>query len=125
MNDKIKSFTDLVVWEKAHELVLMIYKATEDFPKEEMYGLTSQIRRAAVSITSNIAEGFGRQSYSEKINFYFMARSSNIELQNQLLVSKDVKYLEEKVFKDIANQSIKVHKLLNAFIKKSKSIRDS
>jgi len=67
MNNKnIKTFTDLVVWQEAHELVLAIYKITKNFPKEEMYGLVSQMRRAVISVTSNIAEGFSRRSYKEK-----------------------------------------------------------
>ena len=125
MSKKIKNFTDLDTWREAHKLVLMIYRITKDFPKEEMYGLTSQIRRAAVSITSNIAEGFSRQSYSEKINFYSMALGSNTELQNQLLIAKDIRYLGKETFSEIAKQSIRVNKLINGLIKKSKNIRDS
>jgi len=117
---KIKSFTDLDTWKEAHKLVLMIYKTTKTLPKEELFGLTSQMRRAAVSITSNIAEGFSRQSYSEKIQFYSIAQGSTTELQNQLLIAKDVGYLTQKDFDEIASQSVIVHKLLNGLIKKSK-----
>ncbi|MDP3993816.1 MAG: four helix bundle protein [Candidatus Doudnabacteria bacterium] len=124
-NKKIISFTDLVAWQEGHKLVLMIYKLTKSFPKEEMFGLTSQMRRAAVSITSNIAEGFSRQYYSEKAQFYSMAQGSNTELQNQLLIAKDVKYLDEKDFSVTAEQSMFVKKLVNGLIKKSKTIRDS
>jgi len=123
--NKIRSFTDLDAWKEAHKLVLLIYKVTKDFPKEELFGITSQMRRAAVSITSGIAEGFSRQSYKEKIQFYSIAQGSNTELQNQLLITKDVGYLAKSDFYGIANQSVKVHKLLNGLIKKSKSIRDS
>jgi len=77
MEKKIKSFTDLNAWREAHKLALIVYKITKDFPKEEMFGLTSQMRRAVVSITSNIAEGFSRQSYSEKVQFYSIAQGSN------------------------------------------------
>ena len=66
---KIKSFTDLNAWKKSHILAISIYKLTKKFPKEELFGLTSQVRRAAISVTSNIAEGFGRQTYKEKYNF--------------------------------------------------------
>jgi len=123
--EKIKSFTDLNAWREAHKLVLMIYKNTKDFPREELFGITNQMRRAAVSITSGIAEGFSRQSYREKVQFYSIAQGSNTELQNQLLVAKDVGYLAKTDFDNIANQSVRVHKVLNGLIKKSKSIRDS
>ena len=123
MNDesrKIKSFTDLKTWQEAHKLVLIIYKATKQFPREELFGLTNQMRRAAVSITSNIAEGFSRQSYREKVQFYSIAQGSNTELQSQLIVAKDVGYLNKNAFDEIAYQSIIVHKLLNGLIKKSR-----
>ena len=122
---KIESFTDLNAWKEAHKLVLMIYTATKVFPKDELFGLISQMRRAAVSISSNIAEGFGRQYYAEKVQFYSTAQSSNIELQNQLLIARDVGYLDQLNFQRIADQSILVKKLLNGLIKKSKQIRDS
>lgn len=76
---KIKSFTDLNVWKEGHKLVLQVYKLTKEFPKEELFGLTNQIRRAAVSITSNIAEGFSRHSYKEKLQFYSTALGSLTE----------------------------------------------
>lgn len=116
-NAKIKSFTDLVAWLEGHKLVLEIYKATKNFPKEELFGLINQIRRAAVSITSNIAEGFSRQSNKEKIQFYCISRGSLTELQNQLLIAKDVGYLVNEKFKKIAEQTVKVHKLINGLIK--------
>lgn len=118
---KIKSFTDLVVWEKGHELVLDVYKITKNFPKEEIFGITNQIRRCAVSITSNIAEGFSRQSYKDKAQFYSIALGSLTELQNQLLISKDVNYISPETFKEIADKSVIVHKLLNGLIKSTKS----
>jgi len=117
---KIKSFTDLKAWQEGHKLVLIIYKITKTFPKEELFGLINQMRRDVVSITSNIAEGFSRQFYKEKVQFYCIAQSSNTELQNQLLIAKDIGYLKEEKFQEIAEQSVKVHKLLNGLIKKSK-----
>jgi len=120
-NNKIQSFTDLLVWQESHKLVLMIYQATKNFPKEELFGLTSQLRRAAVSITSNIAEGFSRQGYKEKLQFYYMALGSLTESQNQLLIAKDLNYLEQIEFNKIAEQSISVHKLLNGFVAKTKT----
>lgn len=118
---KIKSFTDLIAWQKSHELVLIIYKITKDFPKEELFGLTSQMRRAAVSITSNIAEGFSRQYYKEKIQFYSVGQASNTELQNQLIIAKDVSYLEPRQFNEIMNKSMEAERVLNGLIKKSKN----
>lgn len=103
----------------------MVYKITKEFPKEELFGLVSQMRRAAVSITSNIAEGFSRQSYKEKIQFYSMAQGSNTEIQNQLLIAKDINYISQENFNEITEQSITVHKLLNGLIKKSKDILNS
>lgn len=114
---KIKSFTDLEAWKESHKLVLMVYMTTSNFPKEEMFGLVSQLRRAAISIVSNIAEGFSRNSPKEKIQFYFTAKGSNTEIQSQLLIAKDLKYLSEEDFSGMAQQSIKVNKLINGLIK--------
>jgi four helix bundle protein len=121
-NAKIRSFTDLNAWKEGHKLVLVIYEITKKFPREELFGLTNQIRRAAVSITSNIAEGFSRQSYKEKVQFYSMAQGSVTELQNQLLISKDVNYINKDEFQKISEQAIVVHKLITGLIKHSKSI---
>lgn len=118
--NKIQFFTDLEVWREAHKFVLLIYKITKNFPKEETFGLVSQMRRAAVSITSNIAEGFSRYSYKEKAQFYSIAHGFLAETQNQLLIARDVKHLDEENFCQLSNQSIIVHKLLNAFIKKTR-----
>ncbi|MDD5031903.1 MAG: four helix bundle protein [Patescibacteria group bacterium] len=120
--DKIHSFTDLNAWKEGHKLILMIYGITKRFPKDELFGLTSQIRRCTVSITSNIAEGFSRQSYKEKIQFYSMALGSVTELQNQLLISRDIGYINKTQFQNIAEQSVKVHKIINGLIKSSKAI---
>ncbi|MBI2475842.1 MAG: four helix bundle protein [Candidatus Taylorbacteria bacterium] len=95
---KIQTFTDLNAWKEAYKLTLMIYEITKRFPKEELFGLVSQMRRCSVSITSNIAEGFSRQSYGEKVQFYSIAQGSVTELQNQLLVAQGVSVLDEKDF---------------------------
>lgn len=121
VKNKIKSFTDLKTWQEGHRLVLMIYETTRNFPKEEQFGLVSQLRRAAVSITSNIAEGFSRQSFKEKIQFYSIALGSLTELQNQLLVARDVKYINEVSFDKIAKQTVAVSKITNGLIKSSMS----
>lgn len=121
MNEnKIKSFTDLFAWQKAHELAIIIYKETKFFPKEEVYGITSQIRRSTISVSSNIAEGFGRQSYKEKIQFYYIAQGSLTELKNQILLARDIKYLDQNKFMDIANKANDTHKLLQGLISASK-----
>ena len=85
---KIKSFTDLNAWKESHKLVLMVYGVTKTFPREEIFALVSQMRRCAVSITSNIAEGFSRQSYKEKVQFYSISQGSVTELQSQLLIAR-------------------------------------
>src|SRR3989339_1666628 len=110
--NKIKSFTDLFVWQEGHKLLLMIYKETKKFPKEELFCLISQIQRAAVSITSNIAEGFGRQTYKEKVQFYYLAQGSLVELKNQILIAKDIGYLSQADFEKLFEQSNMAHKLL-------------
>jgi len=118
---KIKSFTDLKIWQEGHKLVIMIYKITKTFPKEEIYSLISQMQRAAVFITSNIAEGFGRHTYKEKVQFYYQSQGSLIELKNQILIAKDVGYLKEEGFQNLVEQSNSVHQLLQGLIKKTKS----
>lgn len=120
-NRKIESFTDLIVWQEGHRLVLMVYKLTKTFPKDETYSLTSQMRRAVASITANIAEGFGRQTYKEKVQFYYMAKGSLTELKNFLFIAKDVGYLTEEEFKTLFLQASTVEQLLHGIIKKSKS----
>ncbi len=116
MNTKIQSFTQLEVWKLAHLLVIEIYKTTELFPVKEKFGLTSQMRRSALSITSNIAEGFGRRSKKEKIQFYYIAKGSVTELQNQMLLSKDLEYLEKSKFEHLAATSVSIIKMLNKII---------
>jgi four helix bundle protein len=109
---KIRSFVDLRAWQEGHKLVLMVYKLTREFPKEEIFGLVSQMRRSAVSVTSNIAEGFSRNTSKDKVQFYCTSHGSLTELQNQLIVSRDVGYLNKIDFDKMANQTILVHKLI-------------
>src|SRR3990167_9207572 len=109
----IKSFSDLATWKEAHKLVLMIYKATKYFPQDERFGLIIQLRRAGVSVTSNIAEGFSRNTNKEKVQFYYMALGSLTEAQNQLIVAKDLSYLSESRFDELMKQAIVVNKLIN------------
>jgi len=119
--NKILSFTDLNAWKEGHRLVLFIYETTKKFPKEELFGLVSQMRRCSVSITSNIAEGFSRQSYKEKAAFYAISLGSVTELQNQLLIAKDIRYINENTFKKISEQTVIVHKITNGLIRMSKT----
>jgi len=119
---KIRSFTDLDAWKEGHQLVLMTYKNTRLFPKGEQFALTAQMRRAVVSVTSNIAEGFSRNSYREKAQFYAMALGSLTEVHNQFIIAKDIGYLPHEAFADIEAQAVKVHKITNGLIKKSRSL---
>lgn len=122
MPPKIHNFTDLKAWQSAHKLTLTIYTITKQFPKHEQYALTSQIRRAAISVSSNIAEGFSRLSKNEKIQFYSIAKGSLTELQNQALLSRDLGYINNKNFQHIASLSIKISKLLTGLIQSTKKM---
>jgi len=118
---KIYSFKDLEAWKEGHKLVLNVYKITKKFPKEERFGIIDQMRRAAVSITSNIVEGFTRQSYKEKLQFYYMSKGSLVELYNQIIISKDIGYIINKDFTQIENQVNIVGKLLTGLIRSTKN----
>ena len=118
---KIKEFTDLLSWQESHKLVLLVYKVTKAFPKEEMFGLTSQMRRAAISVTSNIAEGFGRQGYREKVQFYYLAQGSLTELKNQLIATRDIGFLNLSDYGMLDAQAKVAHSLLQGLISKSKT----
>ncbi len=117
IQQKIRSFTGLLAWKAGHKLVIDTYKYTEKFPNKEIFGLTNQIRRCVVSITSNIAEGFSRGSIKDKANFYNIALGSLTELQNQILIAKDVKYLAKEEFDILAEQTVEVSKLIHGLKK--------
>lgn len=121
--NKISNFTDLSAWQEGHKLVLLIYSITKKFPIEERFGLANQIRRASVSITSNIAEGFSRRSAKEKNQFFSIAKASMTETQNQLLIARDVGYISSYVFENIAKQTIVISKLLTGLIKATRQKR--
>ena len=91
----MKDFRDLKVWEKAHHLTLQFYKATVGFPREELYGLTSQMRRAAISVPANIAEGMGRNTTKELLQFLIIARGSLTELDTYLVLARELGYTKE------------------------------
>jgi len=118
---KIKSFTDLLAWKEGHKLVLLVYEAVKNFPANERFGLTIQIARAAISITSNTAEGFSRSSKKEKVFFYRVALGSLTELQNQLVIARDLGYIDGAIFTKLANQSVLVGKLIQGLIKSAKN----
>lgn len=114
---KIKSFTDLDAWQKGHVLVLAIYRVTENFPKSEMFGLVSQMRRSVVSITSNIAEGFRRRSALDKGRFYDMAQASLTELQNQLIIARDIGFISKDDFVSMGEKTLDVARLIGGMIR--------
>jgi four helix bundle protein len=107
---------DLIVWQKARAFATEIYRATEDFPKTEICGLTSQLRRAAVSIASNIAEGQGRLTVGEFRHFLGQARGSLLELETQLAIAVDLHFLTSAEFESLEGRSSEVRRLLNGLI---------
>lgn len=111
---KIEKFEDLTVWQKSHELVLKIYKLTKEFPREEKFGLISQMRRAAISVAANIVEGFKRRGIKDKINFYNTSQSSLNELQYYIILIKDLKYAEG--LEKINSLAEEIAKMLNGLI---------
>jgi len=108
------NFTDLIAWQKAHQLVLEIYKATAKFPKEELYGLVSQMRRCSVSVPANVAEGFRRLSKKEKLRFYNISQGSLEELKYYIILSNDLNYLKAAELDDSIEE---VSRLLNSLVK--------
>lgn len=116
MESDIKNFYDLKVWKDAHGLVIEIYDFTKKFPKDEQFGLISQMRRAASSVTANIAEGFGRFHYNDKVKFYQQGRASAVELQNHILLSRDLKYLDVSSVNSLFEKTMLVLKEINGLI---------
>jgi four helix bundle protein len=121
MKNRIQKFYDLDAWGRGHELVLAIYKITEDFPKNELYGVVSQLRRATSSITANIAEGFARFHFNDKIRFYYQARGSIAEVQNFLLLAKDLGYIDLEECKKLGEKANEVAQLINGLIRSIES----
>ena len=114
----MRNHKDLIVWQKSMTLVKELYRTTQSFPKEELYGITSQIRRAAVSIPSNIAEGYGRGHERELIQFLYIALGSASELETQLIICKDIGYVNEAVFNELNDLNVEIIKMLSALINK-------
>ncbi|OGH89287.1 MAG: hypothetical protein A2469_01680 [Candidatus Magasanikbacteria bacterium RIFOXYC2_FULL_40_16] len=113
----INNFYDLDAWKKGHTLVIEIYKITKNFPKDELYGVVSQLRRAASSITANIAEGFARYHFKDKIRFYHQARGSAAEVQNFLLLAKDLEYISLENCREFGKKTKEVMQLINGLIR--------
>ena len=116
-SEMLKNYKELNVWQKSYKLCLHIYKVTKRFPKDEMYGLTSQIRRSAVSIPSNIAEGYGRKTTLEYVRFLYIAYGSVCELETQTMISGDLDYVEKKGLQELKEEIGDVERMLKAMIK--------
>lgn len=121
MNTKIDNFYQLDVWQKGHEFVLDIYKTTKNFPKEELYGITSQLRRAASSITANIAEGFERFYFKDKIRFYYQSRGSMAEVQNFLFLALDLELITRDQCDIYFEKANTIGRLINGLIRSSEN----
>lgn len=113
----IQHFYDLRIWKEAHALSISIYKITDNFPQKEIYGMSDQLRRASSSVGANIAEGFGRFHFKEKIKFYYNARGSACEVQNFIFLAQDIGYVDKKCARDIFTKYEELNKQLNQFIK--------
>jgi len=112
----VKSYEELDVWQKGVSLAIEVYKVTELFPRSERFGLTGQIRRAATSIPANIAEGWGRGSTKEYIQFLLVARGSLLELETHLVISQKLNYVKEEQFEDLKMQTRRIGRMLNGLI---------
>ena len=118
----VKTHKDLDVWRKSMDFVTKLYKTTAVFPKEEMYGLSSQMRRAAVSIPSNIAEGAARKSNKEFIQFLHIALGSTVEIETQLIISKNLKFIDEELFVILDKERNEIGRILYGLIRYRKTL---
>lgn len=116
--EKIKSYRDLIVWQKAKSVAVFVYKLTEDFPQSDLYGLTSQMRRAAVSIASNIAEGHGRGTRKEFHYFLHIAYGSGAELETQFEIALELERLKPGAYEETLGMLDEVMRMLNSLIRK-------
>lgn len=114
----MKDFRELIIWQRSHKLVLSIYSETKQFPRDEVYGLTSQIRRSSVSIPANIAEGCGKQSDPDFARYLSIAMGSASELEYELLLAHDLNYLDTKRYFELSNELVEIRKMLNAFLQR-------
>jgi four helix bundle protein len=119
--NKMATHKDLIVWKKSMNLVLLIYRITRSFPKEESYGLVSQMRRAAVSIPSNIAEGHGRYSDKELLHFLFISLGSIAEMETQLIIAYQLNFIQDPDYTEVINLNDEVRKMLISLIRTKNS----
>lgn len=117
----MKDLRDLRVWQKAHRIAIRVYKETSTFPREETYGMTSQIGRASVSVAANIVEGTGRSGDVEMARFFQIAFGSACELEYHLLLSKDLRYLGVSEYEEMESEVVELKKMLATFLKKLKA----
>ncbi len=113
----VRTFKDLLVWQKSYDLCLRIYRITKDFPKIEQYGITPQLRRAALSIPSNISEGCGRRGTKEFIQFLYIAYGSNCELETQIMISRDLDFIDSQMAEELLSDIGNVERMLKGLIK--------
>jgi four helix bundle protein len=123
MTGKIKTYRDLLTWQKSLALVTEIYRVSRSFPKDEVYGLAQQMRRSAVSIPSNIAEGYGRNSTSDYVRFLHVASGSLYELQTQAEIALNLRYLEKSDFDKLYESSREIERMLSSLIRKLENSR--
>jgi four helix bundle protein len=119
----MKSYTELIVWQESIKLVKEIYAITRRFPKEEIYGLISQMRRSAISIPSNIAEGFMRQHRPEIVQFLYIALGSCGELNTQLIIAKELKFIDENVLKVFQEKLNHISRMIRNLVKSLKNVK--
>jgi four helix bundle protein len=113
---EISSYRDLDVWKQSRLLVKSVYQLTKTFPKEEQFGLTNQLRRAAISVPSNIAEGSGRNHSKDSTQFFFIARGSLYEIETQLIIASDLEFISVNQLDQVLEQVTRCKKLINGFI---------
>lgn len=112
----MRNFQELLIWEKSHQLTLKVCEISSSFPKSEIYGLTSQIRRSCSSIPTNIAEGCGRNTNPEMRRFLIFSTGSSSELEYQLLLARDLNYLSDPAYKELSDLTIEIRKMIYSFI---------
>ena len=121
----MKGFKELKVWQKAHAMTIAVYDMTRAFPREELFGLTSQLRRSASSIGANIAEGCGRRSDGEVARFLQIARGSASEIEYHILLARDLHYLREEQFRELSHQADELQRMLTALIQRFRPVEIS